>query len=145
MESLLISACFLGTNCRYDGGSNALPVELLAKLREKYRLVPVCPENAGGLPTPREPSERRDGGVYSRGGRDVTAEFAAGARIALELARRCGCKAALLKERSPSCGHAWIYDGSFSGTLIPGDGMAAELLLADGIPVYGESEIHKLL
>ena len=145
MESLLISACFLGVNCKYDGGNNALPADILARLREKYRLVPVCPENAGGLPTPREPSERRDGGVWSRSGRDVTAEYEKGAQIALELARQNACRAALLKERSPSCGHERIYDGTFSGVLVPGNGTAAEKLLAAGIPVYGESEVNKLI
>ncbi|MBQ9249210.1 MAG: DUF523 domain-containing protein [Oscillospiraceae bacterium] len=145
MESLLISACFLGVNCKYDGGNNALPEDVLTKLREKYCLVPVCPENAGGLPTPREPSERKDGGVWSRSGRDVTAEYEKGAQIALELVRQNACKAALLKERSPSCGHDRIYDGTFSGTLVPGNGTAAEKLLAAGIPVYGESEVHKLI
>lgn len=145
MESLLISACFLGVNCKYDGGNNALPEDVLAKLKEKYRLVPVCPENAGGLPTPREPSERRRGGVWSRSGRDVTAEYEKGAQIALELARQNACRAALLKERSPSCGHERIYDGTFSGTLVPGNGTVAEKLLAAGIPVYGESEVNMLL
>ena len=118
MESLLISACFLGVNCKYDGGNNALPADILARLREKYRLVPVCPENAGGLPTPREPSERRGGGVWSRSGRDVTAEYEKGARIALELARQNACRAALLKERSRD--HSLIAvleENSISGGL----------------------------
>ena len=145
MEKLLISACLTGENCKYDGGNTALPPEPLAALRGRYELVPVCPENAGGLPTPREPSERRGGGVWSRSGRDVTAEYEKGARIALELARQNACRAALLKERSPSCGHERIYDGTFSGVLVPGSGTAAEKLLAAGIPVYGESEVNKLI
>ena len=145
MERLLISACFLGLKCKYDGGSNALPAQILEKLRERYQLIPVCPETAGGLPTPREPSERRGARVCSRSGRDVTAEYEKGAQIALELAEQQGCRAALLKERSPSCGHGKIYDGSFTGTLVPGNGMAAEKLLNAGIPVRGESELNMLL
>ena len=104
MERLLISACFLGKNCKYSGGNNALPPEILARLGEKYALVPVCPETAGGLPIPREPSERLHGGVIGKSGRDVTAEYRRGAEEALRLARLYGCTAAALKEKSPSCG-----------------------------------------
>ena len=114
-------------------------------LREKYHLVPVCPETAGGLPIPREPSERLGSGVIGKSGRDVTAEFGKGAETALALARRFGCKTALLKERSPSCGSGTIYDGSFTGTVIPGDGVAAEKLRAAGVTLYGESELEKLI
>ena len=145
MERLLISACFLGKNCKYSGGNNALPPELLARLREKYHLVPVCPETAGGLPIPREPSERLGAVIIGRSGRDVTAEFEKGAETALRLARRFGCKKALLKERSPSCGSGTIYDGSFTGTVVPGDGDAAEKLRAAGVALFGESEVEKLI
>lgn len=143
-KRLLVSACLLGSNCKYTGGNNALPAARLAALKEKYDLVPVCPETAGGLPVPREPSERRDGCVFTRSGRDVSAEFERGANTALKLCRRFDCCAALLKERSPSCGSGIIYDGSFSGTEISGDGAAAEKLKAAGVPVCGESEIDKL-
>ena len=135
METLLISACLMGANCKYNGGSNALPEQTLAALRRHYRLIPVCPEAAGGLPTPREPSERRGGRVVSRSGRDVTAEYRKGARTALALAERYGARKALLKSNSPSCGSGAIYDGTFSGTLTPGDGVTAELLKARGIEV----------
>ena len=145
MERLLISACFLGKNCKYSGGNNALPSEILARLREKYQFVPVCPETAGGLPIPREPSERLHDGVIGKSGRDVTAEFDKGAETALALAQRFGCKAALMKERSPSCGSGMIYDGTFTGKVIPGDGVAAEKLRAAGLSLYGESEIEKLI
>lgn len=145
MERLLISACFLGKNCKYSGGNNALPPEILARLREKYQLVPVCPETAGGLPIPREPSERLHGIVIGKSGRDVTAEFDKGAETTLALARRFGCKAALMKERSPSCGSGTIYDGTFTGKIIPDDGVAAEKLRAAGLSLYGESEIEKLI
>lgn len=145
MESLLISACLMGFDCKYSGGSNALSSESLAALRARYRLIPVCPEAAGGLPTPRVPSERQGEKVVSKLGQDVTEEYRKGAETALYLARRYGCTCALLKERSPSCGNRAIYDGSFTGTLISGDGVAAESLKAAGISVYGESRIKELL
>lgn len=144
-ERLLISACFLGRKCKYNGGHNALPEAALTALRAHYALVPVCPETAGGLPIPREPSERLGGRVVSRGGADVTAEYEQGARTALALARRFGCRKALLKERSPSCGTGEIYDGSFSHTVVSGYGTAAEKLRECGVTLYGESQIEKLL
>ena len=107
--------------------------------------MPVCPETAGGLPIPREPSERLHGGVIGKSGRDVAAEFDKGAETTLALARRFGCKTALMKERSPSCGNGTIYDGSFTGKVIPGNGVAAEKLRAAGLSLYGESEIEKLI
>lgn len=145
MEKLLISACLLGSRCKYSGGSNALAPELLQKLREHYELVPVCPETAGGLPTPRAPAERTGTGVLNKNGADVTAEYARGAELAAALAQRLGCTMALLKENSPSCGSGTIYDGSFSGVKIRGDGVAAEKLKALGISVYGESAVEELL
>ena len=145
MEKLLISACLLGGNCRYDGGNNALSEEVLAALRARWELLPVCPERDGGMSTPRIPSERRGESVVNRAGEDVTAYFVRGAELALRTARDAGCRYALLKERSPSCGSGLIYDGSFTGTLVPGDGLAAETLRAAGIAVYAESRLEKLL
>lgn len=145
MDALLISACLLGSNCKYNGGNNALPEDVLHKLKARYRLVPTCPETAGGLPVPRQPSERAGERVVSRAGRDVTAEFEKGAEIAAELARRCGCKMALMKANSPSCGSGMIYDGTFTGTLTDGDGVAAEKLRALGVAVYSEKELDKLI
>ena len=139
MENLLISACLLGAECKYSGGSNALPEETIEKLRTRYRLIPVCPETAGGLPTPRDPSERLGERVVSCRGADVTTQFKKGAEAALTLARRYGCTTALMKEHSPSCGSGLIYDGSFSGKLVKGDGCAAELLKAAGVSVVGEN------
>ena len=139
MENLLISACLLGVECKYSGGSNALPEETIEKLRTRYRLIPVCPETAGGLPTPRDPSERLGERVVSCRGADVTAQFKKGAEAVLTLARRYGCTTALMKEHSPSCGSGLIYDGSFSGKLVKGDGCAAELLKAAGVSVVGEN------
>lgn len=142
---LLISACLLGLSCRYDGGSKPIDKDKLKALMEKHELVPVCPESLGGLPSPREPSERRGYRVVMRSGRDVTENFMRGAEQALYLARLFGCEGAVLKERSPSCGSGSIYDGSFSGTVTQGDGIAAEVLRANGVRLYGESEIDKLL
>ena len=145
MENVLISACLLGFECKYCGGSNKLTERQLAALRERFRLIPVCPETAGGLPTPRDPSERLGDRVVSNQGRDVTAQYQKGAETALTLARRYGCKAALLKEKSPSCGSGQIYDGSFTGTLIQGDGVAAEELKKEGLIVFGESDTELLI
>ena len=143
MEPILISACLLGASCRYDGGSK--PVLSVEALMGKYQLVPVCPEQLGGLPTPREPSERQGARVVMKSGTDVTEQYRRGAEQALHLARVFGCTKAVLKERSPSCGTGEIYDGTFSGRLIPGDGVTAEVLKAHGIEVFGESEIEALL
>ncbi len=137
-EKLLISACLLGVNCKYDGGTNTLPQNVLEKLRDKYELVPVCPEAYGGLTTPRLPSERRDGGVFAKNGTDVTEQYNRGAEAALRLCELFDIKKALLKEHSPSCGSGSIYDGSFTGTLVSGDGVTAELLKKHDITVIGE-------
>ena len=139
---ILISACLLGACCRYDGASKAQP--LAALLAERHTLVPVCPEQLGGLPTPRPPAERRGGRVVTQSG-DVTEQYLRGAEETLKLCKLLGCEAAVLKERSPSCGRGQVYDGTFSGTLTAGDGVTAELLAAHGILVYGESQIEKLL
>ena len=142
-EAILISACLLGVRCRYDGGSK--PQEPLLRLMEKYTLIPVCPEQLGGLPTPRLPSERIGAQVVMKDGTDVTAAYRRGAEEALRLARLFGCRRAVLKERSPSCGHGVIHNGLFNGGLVEGDGVIAELLLQNGIAVYGESEWEMLL
>ena len=137
MEKLLISACLTGENCKYNGGNNALPSETLAALRSRFELVPVCPEQLGGLSTPRVPSERRGERVVNREGADVTEAFRSGAEQALRIAEQAGCRRALLKSNSPSCGSGSIYDGSFSGRLTAGDGVAAALLKHSGIEVFG--------
>lgn len=136
--TILVSACLLGCPCRYDGTAKADP-RVLA-LMERHTLIPVCPEQLGGLPTPRLPSERREGGVFDRGGKDVTVQYRQGAEEVLRLARLYGCTHAVLKERSPSCGSGQIYNGSFSHVLVPGSGVAAELLAQNGITVLGESQ-----
>lgn len=140
---ILISACLLGASCRYDGASKPQP--WVAELAKRHELVPVCPEQLGGLPTPRPPAERRGDAVVTKDGTDVTAQYRRGAEEALALCRLLGCEAAVLKERSPSCGRGTVYDGTFTGTLTAGDGVTAELLTANGIPVCGESRIEELL
>ena len=144
MKALLISRCLLGDACRYDGKSRPLPAETLRALRERYTLIPVCPEVLGGLPTPRTPSERQGSRVVMKTGADVTKEYRRGAEAALQIAREHDVCAALLKERSPSCGRGEIYDGTFTGTLTKGSGVTAETLLNAGFTVYGESEIEML-
>ena len=140
---LLISACLLGCRCRYDGASKPQP--WLAALAERHELVPVCPEQMGGLATPRLPAERQGDRVVTKEGADVTAQYRRGAEEALRLCRLFDCQAALLKERSPSCGCGSVYDGTFTGALTAGDGVTAELLRAEGVPVYGESRAEELL
>lgn len=139
---LLISACLLGCRCRYDGASKAHP--LAAELARRYELVPVCPEQMGGLSTPRPPAERRGDQVVTQSG-DVTEAYRRGAEETWRLCCLLGCQAAVLKERSPSCGHQAIYDGTFSGQLVKGSGVTAQLLEEHGIPVYGESQMKALL
>jgi uncharacterized protein YbbK (DUF523 family) len=145
VRKLLVSACLTGSCCKYSGGSNALPEEVLAALREEYELVPVCPEFAGGLPTPRNPSERLGDRVVSSAGADVTEEYSRGAETALKLCRRYNIDLALLKARSPSCGRDEIYDGTFSKTLISGDGVTVEKLKKENIEIFTEAETDKLL
>ena len=144
-EPLLISGCMVGLCCRFDGESKPIGKDLLNALREKFALIPVCPEQLGGLATPREPSEFDGTRFLSRAGEDVTAQFQKGAEEALRIARFFGCKRALLKEKSPSCGFGKIYDGSFTKTLVGGNGATAELLSKNGIAIYGETRINELL
>ena len=139
---ILISACLLGCRCRYDGASK--PLARAAELAERHTLVPVCPEQLGGLATPRPPAGRQGDRVVTREGADVTAQYRRGAEEALRLCRLFDCQAAVLKERSPSCGCGAVYDGTFTGTLTAGDGVTAELLRAAGVPVYGGSRVDEL-
>ncbi len=140
---LLVSACLLGENCKYNGGNNKNDAAL--ELEKDFELIPVCPESFGGLPIPRVPCEIVGDRVLSKNGEDVTAEFHSGAEKTLYIAEEKNARLALLKERSPSCGCGRIYDGSFSGRLVEGNGVTADLLLKRGISVFGESEINKLL
>lgn len=143
MERILISACLVGDNVKYDGGNNKNP--LISKLLEKYELVPFCPEVEGGLPTPRHPAEQRGEQVINDIDEDVTDEFNRGADLALNICLYLKITKAILKERSPSCGVHEIYDGSFSHKVIPGMGVTAALLKRKGITIYSEDEIPELL
>ena len=148
---LLVSACLVGIPCRYDGDS--CPHDLLQALAMQGDILPLCPEVLGGLPTPRPPAEIQGGDgddvlegrarVVNTEGKDVTAEFLAGAQKALHVAHRWGIKVAILKARSPSCGVGQIHDGSFSGRLVEGDGVAAALLKREGIIVKSEEMWEK--
>lgn len=139
---VLVSMCLMGIACRYDGRDNAVGLD---ELMARCELIPVCPEQLGGLTTPRPSAERRGSGVFTKDGAEVTAEFRRGAEQAVLLARRYGARYALLKARSPSCGVREIYDGSFTGALIPGMGMTAEALREAGLRLYDEYQIDKLL
>ena len=143
MAVILASSCLLGCECRYKG--DGCKCDALIKLAESNTIIGVCPEQMGGLPTPRNPSERRGDRVVMRTGEDVTEQYRRGAACALRLYQLLGCKAAVLKERSPSCGCGAVYDGTFTGTLTAGDGVTAALLQAHGIRVLGESQVLELL
>ena len=141
--NILVSACLLGVECRYNGRS--VLISRAEELLSRHHLIPVCPEIMGGLATPRTPAERVGSGVITRDGGDVTAAYEKGAREVLKLAQLYGCQAAILKERSPSCGSGQVYDGTFTGTLTQGDGVCAACLKEHGIRVYGESQVGRLL
>lgn len=142
MEKILVSACLLGVSCRYDGRS--VPNEQVIALSEKYALIPICPEIYGGLSTPRTPSERVGDRVLMKDGTDVTENYARGAEATLRLAELSGAKYAILKAKSPSCGKGRIYDGTFTGRLVAGDGVTAENLTRVGIKVLTEDELDLL-
>lgn len=143
MDNILVSACLLGIGCRYDGEHKA--DERIINLAKKYNLIPFCPEIYGGLPTPRVPSERIGDLVMMRDGTDVTDNYRRGAEEAYRICTLFNIKTAVLKEKSPSCGKGKIYDGSFSGTLVDGDGVTTEYLLSKGINVIGEGDVEKIL
>ena len=142
MENILVSACLLGVSCRYDGKSK--PNENVIAPKDRYNIIPVCPEIMGGLPTPRTASEIQGCQVVMGDGKNVTKEYRKGAEEVLRLCRLFECKRAVLKEKSPSCGCGKVYDGTFSGKLIDGNGITAKLLMENGIEVFGETGIMNL-
>jgi uncharacterized protein YbbK (DUF523 family) len=145
-EKILVSACLLGYPVRYDGKSTPLKnLAWLQQLQQQNRIVIICPEQEGGLPTPRAPAERQQDKVITITGQDVTQEFDIGAQKALDLCQQHDIKIALLKAKSPSCGNKQIYNGQFNDALIVGQGMTAELLSKHGIEVYSELEIEQLM
>ena len=136
---VLVSKCLLGFNCRYKG-DNCKNEKVLEFLKDK-EVIGICPEQAGGLPTPRDPSEIVEDKVISKAGKDVTAEYKKGAKIALKLAQDNKVDLVLFKAKSPSCGCGLIYDGTFSGNKIPGNGISSQLLLDNGFKVITEEDL----
>ncbi|KRW61184.1 DUF523 domain-containing protein [Pseudomonas sp. TTU2014-080ASC] len=153
MHKILVSRCLLGHPVRYDGGAHG-PYSLLQQWQAEGRIIPLCPEVAGGLPTPRPPAEIPGGQgaqvldgqlpVLTVDGDDVSAAFVAGARQALALVQKHGIRVALLKARSPSCGNHETYDGSFTGTRVAGEGVTAAALRRAGVQVFNESELDSI-
>jgi uncharacterized protein YbbK (DUF523 family) len=135
---ILVSACLLGLPCRYDGTGKA--DERLLALAKTHQFIPVCPEQLGGLPTPRPSAERHGSRVLTRDERDLTNAFTKGAGQTLYLAQLYGCRIAILKANSPSCGNGQVYDGTFSGRLVPGDGLTAALLKQNGLTILSEQD-----
>lgn len=153
LKKILVSACLLGVNTKYNGKNNCNP-QVLA-LEQKAVLIPICPEQLGGLPTPRLPVEIEHGDgndvlggqarVVTADGEECTANFLLGAQETLQLAVILGADAALLKARSPSCGYGEIYDGTFHGGKRRGNGVTATLLAQAGIPVFTEEQLENLI
>jgi len=139
LVNILVSACLLGLNCKYSGGNNIS--ERIVELKNRYNLIPVCPEQLGGLATPRNPAEISKGLIFDSQGKDVTEYFKKGARETLALAKLFNCPIAILKSKSPSCGIDRVYDGTFEGRLVPGMGMTAQLLKESGITVMCDEDI----
>ena len=139
MEKILVSACLLGINCKYDGTNNKND-KVIEYLKDK-EVIPICPEIMGGLPTPRVPSEIKDDTVITKDNIDVTNNFSKGAEEVLYLAKLFNVKKALLKAKSPSCGVGEIYDGTFTHTKIKGDGITTRLLKENNIEVITELDL----
>ncbi|WP_030138384.1 DUF523 domain-containing protein [Pseudomonas fluorescens] len=150
MEKILVSRCLLGHRVRYDGGASG-PFDQLQQWLAEGRVVPLCPEVAGGLPTPRAAAEipggqgaqvlDGDAAVITTDGEDVTVQFLSGAHQALDLVREHGIRIAMLKANSPSCGNLLTYDGTFSGVKVGGEGVTAALLKRHGVRVFNELEL----
>ena len=139
MEKILVSACLLGINCKYDGNNNKND-KVLEYIKDK-EVIPICPEIMGGLSTPRVPSEILNNKVITKEGLDVTNNFFKGANEVLYLAKLFNVKKALLKAKSPSCGVGEIYDGTFTHTKINGDGITTRLLKENNIEVLTENDL----
>ena len=136
---IMVSACLAGENCKYNGGTNRN--EKILQLMAEHEVITVCPEQMGGLPTPRVPSEIRDGVVTAKNGRIVDAEFRAGAEKCLAIALREKPELIVLQSRSPSCGVKQRYDGTFTGTLVDGAGVTAQLLMENGFHVIDVEDL----
>lgn len=139
MIKKICSACLLGIPCRYDGKSK--PDEKILALAKREMLIPVCPEQLGGMATPRVSAERCGNRVVTNEGEDVTEKFVCGAQEVLKIAKLYDIKSAILKQRSPSCGCGQIYDGSFTKRIMVGDGITTQLLKENGIEVLSEEDV----
>jgi len=135
----IVSACLAGIKCRWDG--EAKPCQKVIDLVKQGKAIPVCPEQLGGLTTPRNLAEQKDNKVFTKDGKDVTSQFEKGAEKALKIAKLANCNEAIMKSKSPSCGSGKIYDGTFSGKLIDGDGVFAKILKKNNIKIFTEDEI----
>jgi uncharacterized protein YbbK (DUF523 family) len=150
MQKILVSRCLLGHRVRYDGGASG-PFDQLQAWLDEGRVVPLCPEVAGGLPTPRAAAEIPGGqggevlegkvSVITTEGEDVSSQFLSGAYQALDLVQKHGIRIAVLKANSPSCGNLLTYDGTFSGVKVSGEGVTAALLSRHGVQVFSELEL----
>lgn len=145
MQNVLISACLLGVDCKYNGSNNKLDDEIINSLKEKYNLIPVCPEIMGGMSTPRNPVEIKDKKVFDYDGIEYTEEFEKGSVEVLKLAKVFNATIAILKENSPSCGSNYIYDGSFNHQKIQGMGITARKLAEENIKLVSEENVKILL
>ena len=144
-EKILISACLIGENVKYNGKNNKIDLSIL---EDRYDFVPFCPEVEGGLPTPRAPSEiisNKPLKLINSNGEDVTDFFINGAKKCTKLVQKLHIKRAIMKANSPSCSNKFIYDGTFSSKLKKGDGVTVQFLKREGVKVYNEEEIEKLL
>lgn len=135
----IVSACLAGIKCRYDAKSK--PCQKVINLVQQGQAIPICPEQLGGLATPRDPAEQKEDKIFTKNGKDVTTAFKKGAEEALKIALLANCDEAILKSKSPSCGSGKIYDGTFSGEIINGDGLFAKILKENNIKVLTEDEI----
>jgi len=136
---IIVSACLAGVECRYNNTSHTIPK--IVEMVKTGKAIPICPELLAGLPTPRPPAEQRKGSVISENGDNQTSDYLLGSTIALKIALLIDCKKAILKSASPTCGCGTIYDGTFSGRLITGDGLFTKLLKENGIEVCTEKTI----
>lgn len=142
MQKILISACLLGENVKYDGTNNDIREHaFIQKMLKLNLLVPVCPETLGGLPTPRIPVEIKEHRAINKEGIDKSDAFELGATLACNIAQEHAVCMAILKSKSPSCGSGYIYDGSFTKTLISGDGIGARKIKENGIKVFHEKQL----
>jgi len=141
MIVIIVSACLAGVECRYNG--QAFPIPVVIDMVKKGQAIPLCPEILGNLPTPRLSAEQCGRKIFSSDDHDLTVEYVTGAKIALRIAKLVGCKKAILKSKSPTCGCGMIYDGTFSGKMIEGDGIFCKMLKGENIEVYTEDDIQK--